>query len=119
MASWLGREACVRGHLTKTNVPPPMVKRGSRAPFLFKFCRVVYDREIKRLRIRDGDFVGRRSRGVHTLNVAAVESFDDYQAGISVAGGDNQGFFHSEEPDYEESVLHLEIGESLSQGIAS
>lgn len=113
MTSWLRREAWVRGHVTKTKVPPPMVKRGSRAPFLFKFCRVVYDREIKRLRIRDGDFVGRRSRGGHTLNFA--ESFDDYQAGIFVAGGVNQGFSHGEEPDYEESVLHLKIAESLSQ----
>ena len=96
-----------------------MVQRGSGAPFLFKFCRVVYDREIKRLRIRDGDFVGRRTRGGHMLNTALMESLDDYQAGLSVAMEVNQSFYHSEEPDYEEAVLHLEIAESLSPGIAS
>ena len=43
-------------------VPPPMVQRLSRAPFLFKFCRVVYEKERKVLHLQDGEFVGRHFR---------------------------------------------------------
>ena len=91
MTSWLGKNSWLKGHVTNTTVPPPMVVRNSRGPFLFKFCRVVYDKENKRLRIRDGEFVGK------TLRSANMEK----------------------EPDYEEAVLHLEIAESLTQGIVA
>jgi len=70
-----------------------MVKRLSRAPFLFKFCRVVYDKERKVLRLQDGEFVGRHFR--------------------SARGGPGIDFTI---PD-EEAVLYLEMVESSIPGI--
>ena len=70
-----------------------MVKRLSRAPFLFKFCRVVYDKERKVLRLQDGEFVGRHFRGAR--------------------GGPSIDFAISDE----EAVLYLEMEESSTQGI--
>ena len=64
-----------------------MVIRNSRAPFLFKFCRVVYDKDKKRLDIKDGDFVGKSLRSLAP-----------------------------KQPDYDKAVLNLEIVESLSHG---
>lgn len=70
-----------------------MVKRLSRAPFLFKFCRVVYEKERKVLRLQDGEFVGRHFR--------------------SSRGGPVVDFTI---PD-EEAVLYLEMKETSAQGI--
>ncbi|XP_068758940.1 uncharacterized protein [Montipora capricornis] len=85
MSSWLGKNAWITGHVTSTKVLPPMVNRNSRAPFLFKFCRVVYDKDKKRLDIKDGEFVGKSFRSLAP-----------------------------KQPDYDEAVLNLEIVESLS-----
>ena len=57
------REDWIRGQVTNTEVLPPMVNRNSRAPFLFQFCRVVYDRENNKLCIPDDEFVGKLLRG--------------------------------------------------------
>ncbi|XP_074609659.1 uncharacterized protein LOC141863860 isoform X2 [Acropora palmata] len=78
-------ESWIRGQVTITEVLPPMVNRNSRAPFLFQFCRVVYDRENKKLCIGDGDFVGK------TLRSEAPK-----------------------QPDYEEAMMHLEMVKDLS-----
>ena len=86
MASPLDRR-WIRGQVTKTKVFPPMVNRNSRAPFLFKFCRVVYDRENKKLCISDGEFVGKTMRGEA-----------------------------QKQPDYEEAMMQLEMEENLSHG---
>lgn len=69
-----------------------MVQRLSRAPFLFKFCRVVYEKEHKVLRLQDGEFVGRHFRS---------------------RGGPGVDFTI---PD-EEAVLYLEMEETSAQGI--
>lgn len=69
-----------------------MVERKSRAPFLFKFCRVVYDKEHKRLQIQDGEFVGR-----------PVRSHRKLRSDMSISD--------------EEAALYLEMEESLTQGI--
>jgi len=69
-----------------------MVQRLSRAPFLFKFCRVVYEKERKVLRLQDGEFVGRHFR--------------------SARGGPS---VDSTIPD-DEAVLHLEMEETSVQG---
>lgn len=68
-----GNHTLVNGHISKKSTPPRMVERKSRAPFLFKFCRVVYDKENKRLDIQDGEFVGstvRSHRGLTRSDVA-------------------------------------------------
>lgn len=88
----LGNHSLVTGHVTTTSVPPPMVKRLSRAPFLFKFCRVVYEKECKVLRLQDGEFVGRHFR--------------------SARGGPGIDFTI---PD-EEAVLYLEMETSAQDG---
>lgn len=74
-----------------------MVRRHSRAPFLFKFCRVAYNKEGKRLQIDDGEFVGKqfRSRG----------GYEDKPAPV-----------HSVISD-EDAAIHLEMEESLTPGI--
>lgn len=87
----LGNHSLLTGHVTRTSVPPPMVKRLSRAPFLFKFCRVVYEKERKVLRLQDGEFVGRHFR--------------------SSRGGPVVDFTI---PD-EEAVLYLEMKETSAQ----
>ena len=89
MAVWLGKNSWVKAHVTNTTVPHAMVNRNSRAPFLFKFCRVVYDKDSRRLKIPDGVFVGKRLRSVE------------------------------KESNYEEAVLHLETAANLFQGIIS
>ena len=70
-----------------------MVKRLSRAPFLFKFCRVVYEKGHKVLRLQDGEFVGRHF--------------------LSSRGGPDVDFTI---PD-EEAVLYLEMAKTSVQGI--
>jgi len=85
MAVWLGKNSWVKAHVTNTTVPHAMVNRNSRAPFLFKFCRVVYDKDSRRLKIPDGVFVGKRLRSVE------------------------------KESNYEEAVLHLETAANLFQ----
>ena len=76
----------LKGRVKNRIVPPSMVHRNSCAPFLFKFCRVDYERENKRLKIHDGDYVGNRVRS------------------------------HEKEPDYEEAALNLEMEASFAQG---
>ena len=85
MASPLAR--WIRGQVTKTKVFPPMVNRNSRAPFLFKFCRVVYDKGNKKLCLSDGEFEG------ETVRSEAPK-----------------------QPDYEEAMMHLEMVKDLSHG---
>ena len=80
-------EGWIKGQVTNTKVLPPMVNRNSRAPFLFQFCRVVYDRENKKLCISDGEFVGKTMPGEAP-----------------------------KQPDYEEAMMHLEMEENLSHG---
>lgn len=88
---FLGNHSLVQAHVTRRSVPPPMVQRLSRAPFLFKFCRVVYEKERKVLRLQDGEFVGRHFR--------------------SARGGPS---VDSTIPD-DEAVLHLEMEETSVQ----
>ena len=50
----------VKVHYKGTCIPPEVVSRTSKAPFLFKCCRVGYDKETNRLEIRKGEYVGKR-----------------------------------------------------------
>ncbi|XP_078342286.1 uncharacterized protein LOC144628101 isoform X1 [Oculina patagonica] len=89
-AALIGKHPLFNGHIAKKTVPPPMVERKSRAPFLFKFCRVVYDKEHKRLHIQDGEFVGR-----------PVRSHRGLRSDMSISD--------------EEAALYLEMEECLTQ----
>ncbi|PFX18906.1 hypothetical protein AWC38_SpisGene16707 [Stylophora pistillata] len=95
-ASLLGSDSFLKGSVKKQSFLPPMVRRHSRAPFLFKFCRVAYNKEGKRLQIDDGEFVGKqfRSRG----------GYEDKPAPV-----------HSVISD-EDAAIHLEMEESLTPG---
>ncbi|XP_029192894.2 uncharacterized protein LOC114959134 [Acropora millepora] len=78
-------EGWIKGQVTNTKVLPPMVNRNSRAPFLFQFCRVVYDKDSNKLGLSKGEFVGKAMRSEAP-----------------------------KQPDYEEAMMHLEMEENLS-----
>ncbi|XP_066026156.1 uncharacterized protein [Pocillopora verrucosa] len=88
----LGKDPLIRGSVTNQSYLPPMVRRNSRAPFLFKCCRVTYSKEGRRLQIQDGEFVGKsfRNRGESALVHSVISD--------------------------EEAALHLEMEESFSPG---
>ncbi|XP_066026502.1 uncharacterized protein [Pocillopora verrucosa] len=88
----LGKDPLIKGSVTNQSYLPPMVRRNSRAPFLFKICRVAYSKEVRRLQIQDGEFVGKsfRNRGEPALVHSVVSD--------------------------EEAALHLEMEESSSSG---
>ena len=44
----------------QTYTPPELASRTSIAPFLFKCCRVGYNKESRRLEIRKGEYVGKK-----------------------------------------------------------
>ncbi|XP_015762309.1 PREDICTED: uncharacterized protein LOC107341407 [Acropora digitifera] len=78
-------EGWIKGQVTNTEVLPPMVNRNSQAPFLFQFCRVVYDKDSNKLGISKGEFVGKTMRSEA-----------------------------QKQPDYEEAMMHLEMVTDLS-----
>ena len=49
----------IKAHCKGTHIPPEVASRTVRAPFLFKCCRVGYNKEANRLEIRKGEYVGK------------------------------------------------------------
>ena len=49
----------LKAHLKGTFIPPEVASRTVRVPFLFKCCRVGYNKEANRLEIRKGEYVGK------------------------------------------------------------
>jgi len=49
----------LKAHFKGTYIPPEVASRTVRAPFLFKCCRVGYNKEVNRLEIRKGEYVGK------------------------------------------------------------
>ena len=49
----------LKAHFKGTYIPPEVAARTVRAPFLFKCCRVGYNKEDNRLEIRKGEYVGK------------------------------------------------------------
>ena len=49
----------LKAHFKGTYIPPEVASRTVPAPFLFKCCRVGYNKEANRLEIRKGEFVGK------------------------------------------------------------
>ncbi|KAL9985268.1 hypothetical protein ACROYT_G007648 [Oculina patagonica] len=50
----------VKMNYTGTYIPPEVASRSSQAPFLFKCCRVRYNKEINRLEVCKGEYVGKK-----------------------------------------------------------
>ena len=49
----------LKAHFKGTYIPPEVASRTVRAPFLFKCCRIGYNKETNRLEIRRGEYVGK------------------------------------------------------------
>ena len=49
----------LKAHLKGTFIPPEVTTRTVQAPFLFKCCRVGYNKEANRLEICKGEYVGK------------------------------------------------------------
>ena len=49
----------LKAHFKGTYIPPEVASRTVPAPFLFKCCRVGYNKEANRLEILKGEFVGK------------------------------------------------------------
>jgi len=55
----INRNSPLRIYATDTYFPPDAAARKSQAPFLFKCCRVDYNKETNRLEISKGEYVGK------------------------------------------------------------
>ena len=76
----LNRNSPLRIHASETYFPPDAATRNSQAPFLFKCCRVDYNKETNRLEIRKGDYVGKvvtQARDVDTTGSEEDAEDDD------------------------------------------
>ena len=62
----LNRNSPLRIYATDTYFPPDAAARNSQAPFLFKCCRVDYNKETNRLEVSKGEYVGKVVRDVDT-----------------------------------------------------
>ena len=51
--------AQLKGTFKKCNIPPKMATRNTRGPFLFKCCRVAYNKEKNRLELPKEEVVGK------------------------------------------------------------
>ena len=70
----------LRAHFTATYIPPEVASRTVRAPFLFKCCRVKYNKEANRLEIRKGEYVGKTV----TAQLDYVTTDDEYGESLPV-----------------------------------
>ena len=55
----LNKSSAMRIHARQTYIPPEAATRNTLAPFLFKCCRVDYNKETNRLEICKGEYVGK------------------------------------------------------------
>ena len=69
----LNKTAAMRIHAKHTYIPPDAAARNTEAPFLFKCCRVGYNKETNRLEICKGEYVGK----VVTLHRAVDAPFSE------------------------------------------
>lgn len=51
--------AQLKGKFKKCHIPPKLAKRNERGPFLFRCCKVVYDKESNKLNLAKGEYVGK------------------------------------------------------------
>ena len=74
----LHRNSPLKIRVSDTYFPPDAAVRNSQAPFLFKCCKVDYDKETNRLEIRKGEYVG---KAVKTRDIDAPSSEEDEEDG--------------------------------------
>jgi len=55
----LNRTSAISFHRKHTYIPPDAAARNSQAPFLFKCCRVEFNKETSRLEVCKGEYVGK------------------------------------------------------------
>ena len=72
----LHRNSPLRIHARETYFPPDAAARNSQAPFLFKCCRVDYNKETNRLEISKGEYVGKVVTKRHR-NIASEATCSD------------------------------------------
>ena len=58
VANLLANYAQFKGKYQKLTKPPKVAKRYARGPVFFKFVRVDYDKENKKLKLSQGEFAG-------------------------------------------------------------
>ena len=51
--------AQLKGKIGKCKIPPKIASRNTRGPFLFKCCRVIYNKKENRLELPKGEVVGK------------------------------------------------------------
>lgn len=72
------RDPNARLHCKLTYTPPEAAARNSKAPFLFKCCRVDYNKETNRLEISRGEYTGKVVvRTLHTNHTLPEENDED------------------------------------------
>ena len=49
----------LQGKCKETSNPPRVAKREASGPILFKYCRVQFNKEVKKLELIKGEFVGK------------------------------------------------------------
>jgi len=88
--------------------PPDAVVRNSQAPFLFKCCRVDYNKETNRLEICKGEYVGKVVTQHRSID--ATSSEDDEYDGTLVATTDQTDLpdcFTAEDVDKLEKIIRM------------
>ena len=66
----------LKAHFKATYITPEVASRTVRAPFLFKCCRVGYNKETNRLEIRKGEYVGKTVSAELPVEIYANEDGD-------------------------------------------
>ena len=72
------RNSPLRIHARDTYFPPDAAARDSKAPFLFKCCRVEYNKETNRLEICKGEYVGKVVTTFREVDAMCVEEDPEY-----------------------------------------
>jgi len=67
----------LNGKYKETLTPPGVTKRKAWGPILFKYCRVLYNKETKKLEIMKGEFVGKCKPMSHTSFVEKLKYEQD------------------------------------------
>ena len=67
----------LHGRYKESSTPAGVAKRNAWGPILFKYCRVQYNREQKRLEIMKGEFAGKCKATRHMSLVKELKCDDD------------------------------------------
>ena len=73
----LNRNSPLKIHVRDTYFPPDAAARNSQAPFLFKCCKVDYDKETNRLEVRKGEYVGKVLAVKRDIDAPSSEEDDE------------------------------------------